>query len=78
MVEQMSEKSYKIELKCFFCDHILVSEENKKFQSGDLILCSNCNKGNDYDSLIEVAKEKGIELIKDDLNDYFKKTFESK
>ncbi|MCL9682739.1 hypothetical protein [Legionella maioricensis] len=74
----MSEKSYKIELKCLFCDHVLVAEESKKFQSGDLIPCSNCNKENDYDSLIEVAKEKGIELIRDDLKDHFKKAFEKK
>ena len=71
----MNEKPYKIELECLFCDHVLSADENKEFQSGDLIICLNCNKGNDYDSIIEVAKEKGIELVKKDINEHFKKSF---
>lgn len=67
-------ESYKIELKCLYCDFALMGEENKEFQSGDLIICSCCNKGNDYDSLLEVAMEDGIKLIKGDLLEKFIKT----
>jgi len=55
-----------------------MGENDKEFQSGDLIKCSNCNKENDYDSILEIAKEKGVELIKQDLIDDFKKIFEKK
>lgn len=64
-----------ISLKCLFCGSILQGPEDAKFQSGDLIKCSNCGEENDYDSLLEVAKEEGIEMVKKQVSDIFKKSF---
>lgn len=67
------QENYSITLTCLFCDSPLQKEENQEFQSGDLINCKNCGQDNDYDSLIAIAKEKGIETIKGDLNNEIKK-----
>lgn len=52
-----------ITLVCLFCGADLQSTEDTKFLSGDLIQCRQCGERNDYDSLIEAAKEKGISEI---------------
>jgi hypothetical protein len=69
------EENYTITLTCLFCDSPLQKEANQEVQSGDFIKCKNCDQDNDYDSLISIAKEKGLELVKDDLNDEIKKMF---
>ncbi|UXD87212.1 hypothetical protein [Thalassolituus hydrocarboniclasticus] len=61
------DKSYSIEVKCLFCDATLKTGEGLEHQSGDMIKCSECGELNDYDSVLEVAKEQGIELIKNEL-----------
>ena len=61
------DKSYSIELKCLFCDTTLKTEVEQEYQSGDMIKCSECGELNDYDSVLDVAKEKGVELVKDEL-----------
>lgn len=45
---------------CLFCDSPLVGEEDAEFETGDMIKCTGCGEGNDYDSVLEVAKEKGM------------------
>lgn len=67
------QENYSITLTCLFCDSPLQKEEDQEFQSGDLIKCKNCGQDNDYDSLIAIAKEKGIELVKSDVHDEIKK-----
>jgi len=58
-------EQFSITLTCLFCDAPLQGEE-KEFQSGDLIKCSNCNEVNDYDSLRDIAIDKGTELAKNE------------
>ena len=54
----------KISLKCLFCKSDIMAEEGKQYQSGDMIECRECHEMNDYDSLMEVAKEVGLEKMK--------------
>lgn len=53
----------KITVLCLFCHTPLKADENTEYESGSLIECNSCGELNDYDSVIEVAKEKGIEDI---------------
>lgn len=58
------EKSTHISLQCLFCfsEKFVLPEENYTPQSGELIQCSNCERMNDYDSLIRVFQKKGNEF----------------
>lgn len=56
-----------IELRCLFCDAVLEGPEDAELNSGDLIECIACGEGNDYDSVLEVAKEKGVEQMTDEV-----------
>ena len=49
-----------VNLLCLFCDSPLLGNEDADFESGDMIKCSECDEENDYDSVLEVAKEKGV------------------
>lgn len=69
------DKSYTIEVKCLFCEATLQKGENDEYKSGDLIKCSNCNEMNDYDAVLEVAKEKGVEKVKADVTQDIQKQF---
>ncbi|MBD5770611.1 hypothetical protein [Marinomonas colpomeniae] len=60
------DNSYSIEVVCLFCDAPLRIEDNKEYQSGDMINCFECKELNDYDSVLDIAKEKGIKLAKDE------------
>ena len=71
----MSDESFEVNLKCLFCDSELKVDTNKNFASGDMLICQNCGEGNDFDSLIEVAKEEGIALAKQQLNSLIKNKF---
>lgn len=69
-----------IQLTCLFCDAVLGGKPgDDKPKSGDLITCPACGQGNDFDSVMEVAKEKGVAQMKDavksQLADEFKKLF---
>lgn len=68
------EESFTVELKCLFCDCPLEGDSEQEFSSGDLIECQNCNELNDYDSLIEVAKEEGISIVKNQVDAHLKQT----
>jgi hypothetical protein len=63
---------FTIELKCLFCDQNLIGVEGKEYACGDLIACSNCNKKNLYDSLLEVAIEKAKEKMSHEILKEFK------
>jgi peptide subunit release factor 1 (eRF1) len=59
----MEDKSFSISLKCMFCDCALEGETEQEFSSGDMIKCQECGELNDYDALIELAKEEGKEAV---------------
>lgn len=60
-------ENFSVALTCLFCGATLQGREDATFKSGDLIPCSHCGEGNDYDSAVEVAKEKGVTQVKDAL-----------
>ena len=70
-----------VALRCLFCDAAFTDKdvEKKEPESGDLITCAVCGQGNDYDSVLEVAKEKGAaemkEILKKKFAEEFKKLF---
>ena len=49
-----------IEVLCLFCHKPLKENEAVMLNSGDLIKCESCGELNDYDSVINIAKEKGV------------------
>ena len=75
----MNVPDLKVELVCLFCGTLLQGGEDVVFTSGDLIKCQQCNEDSDYDSVLEVAKEKGVnqmkELIAEQLQKKFKEMF---
>ena len=71
------DKNYSVEVECLFCDAALKVEVGKEYQSGDMIKCSECGELNDYDSLLDVAKEKGMELVKVELEKELKSKFKN-
>lgn len=71
------DKNYTIEVVCLFCDSTLKVEEGKEYQSGDMIKCSECDEFNDYDSVLDIAKEKGVELAKNEFEKELKSTFKN-
>jgi len=68
------DKEFKITALCLFCQTPLQAEEGASFESGDMIKCASCGESNDYDSVIEVAKEKGIEKVKSQVEAELKKS----
>ncbi|WP_443738712.1 hypothetical protein [Treponema sp.] len=52
-----------IKLRCIFCGSgsFEVPEEGYQPEHGEQILCSNCGRINDYDSLLKVAKKHATE-----------------
>jgi len=70
---------FTVSLKCLFCGELLERTEGVEYQSGDLIKCTKCGEENDYDSVLEVAKEEGVgqvkEMVKDQLQEQFKGLF---
>jgi len=71
------DKSYSIKVKCLFCDATLTTKEDQEYQSGDMIECSNCGELNDYDSVLDIAKEEGVQLVKDELEKELKSKFKN-
>ena len=69
--------SFTIEALCLFCNTALTSEEGEESHSGDLIKCNNCGELNDYDSVVEVAKEKGVEKVKTEMEKELSKTMKN-
>jgi hypothetical protein len=65
-----------IKISCMrlFCGAPLEGPDGVKYSSGDLIKCQQCGEGNDFDSVVEVAKEKGMKQLKDELLKSLKNT----
>lgn len=71
----MSQLKFKIEIKCLFCDAVLSGKANKKYESGDMLKCQNCQALNDYDSLLSVVEEEAEERIAKHLDEVISKRF---
>ncbi|MFA5215132.1 hypothetical protein [Sulfuricurvum sp.] len=71
----MIEENFTVSLTCLFCDVGLEGDTCVEYKSGDLIKCQNCDAENDYGSLIEIAKSKGIEKVKLDIENELKNIF---
>ena len=74
----MKEK-YTIKMKCLFCksEEFELSEKDYQPSYGEMIRCANCGKFNDYESMCNVAKEKGFEIVKDEAEKLIKDTFKN-
>lgn len=64
-----------VELTCLFCDSVLSGDEDAEFESGDMIQCAECSENNDYDSVLEVAKEKGVAAMEKKAKEAIEKEF---
>lgn len=64
-----------VSLKCLFCGETLQGPEDAEYQSSDLIKCAKCGEENDYDSVLEVAKEEGVSQVKEIVEDELQKQF---
>jgi len=71
----MDDVERKITLVCLFCGSPLQGAEDAEYASGDMIKCNECGEFNDYDSVIEVAKEKGIAEISEEVQRQLKREF---
>lgn len=69
----MDMPEFSVSLTYLFCGSVLEGQKNPEYKSGDLIKCAKCGKENDYDSIVEVAKEEGITKIKEVVEDQLKK-----
>lgn len=66
---------FTISLKCLFCGSALEGPEDAEYCSGDLIKCTKCGEDNDYNSVLEVGKEEGIEKVQSIAQEQLKKEF---
>lgn len=60
-----------LNMYCFFCkstNSFVLPNEYYIPQSGDQILCANCGKTNDYDSLVRVLDENVEKLMEKKFN----------
>lgn len=71
------DSEFKITALCLFCQAPLQAEEYAELNSGDLIKCESCGELNDYNSVIEVAKEKGVEKVKSQVEAELEKTIKN-
>ena len=57
------EEKPQMSLQCLFCcsPQFELPEEGYQPQPGEQIKCANCERMNDYDSLVRVVKRKGKE-----------------
>jgi hypothetical protein len=74
----MTEEKFSVPLTCLFCGSVLEGKEDAVFQSGDLIPCSQCGEGNDFESVVEIGKEKAVERVKEDLQSQLDSIFKRK
>lgn len=63
----------RVTLVCLFCGSPLQGAKDAECASGDMIECNECGESNDCDSVIEVAKEKGIAEISEEVQRQLKR-----
>jgi hypothetical protein len=66
-----------VNLKCLFCGSALEGPEDIEYVSGDMMKCTKCGEDNDFDSVMEVAKEEGIEKMKGIVQEQLEKEFKN-
>ena len=64
---------FSIDVLCLFCNTTLQEDKNVTHNSGDLIKCHSCGELNDYDSVINIAQEKGVEIVNKQIEDELQK-----
>ncbi|VAW85891.1 hypothetical protein MNBD_GAMMA17-1423 [hydrothermal vent metagenome] len=70
----MEDDNFEVPIKCLFCGVVLRGPEDAKHESGDLIECQECGEGNDFYSVIDVAKEDATNIVKEKLDKTLEKT----
>ena len=63
----MSEKTYSACAICLFCGSVLQATDEEKPESGGLIHCNQCGQDNDHDSVMEIASDKVMEQLNEDI-----------
>lgn len=71
------DKKYSIDVTCLFCDTPLKGESDRNYASGDMLNCTECGELNDYDAVIGIAKEKGVALVKNNIEKELKAKFKN-
>ncbi len=63
----MKEK-YSIKMYCLFCksEQFELPDENYQPSHGEMIKCANCGRLNDYTSMFQITKEKGMQIAKEE------------
>ncbi|WP_295582579.1 hypothetical protein [uncultured Lamprocystis sp.] len=62
-----------ISLKCLFCGEALEGPEGADYRSGDLIKCTKCGEENNYDSVLDIAKDEGMSQVREMVEDQLQK-----
>ncbi len=70
-------ETYTVTLLCVFCDAPLQDENGKEYQAGELIKCDSCGEDNDYGSVYEIAKDKGLQLVEEEVLKTINQAFKS-
>ena len=67
-------ENYSIKMRCLFCksEQFELPEENYQPSYGEMIKCANCGRLNDYTSMLEVSKEKTIQIAKEEAEEMIK------
>ncbi len=65
--------NFEVKVLCLFCQMPLQVDKDTEYESGDMIKCVSCGEFNDFDSVFEVAKEEGIKLVKNQVEEEFNK-----
>ena len=69
------EEKWEIKMTCLFCkSNQFEIEEGREYASGDMIKCGNCGKLNDYESMLNVTKEKAMDIAKAEAKKMIDKT----
>lgn len=64
-----------ITLRCLFCQSPLEAPEETEFSPGDLITCNRCGEENEFASVLEVAKEEGIDEMTKEVKKQLEREF---
>lgn len=67
----MEEIHENIPLRCAFCmsTSFEIPHTGYQPQPGEMLKCGNCGRLNDYESILRVAEEQGVEFVNDKVNE---------
>lgn len=68
-----------IKMVCLFCKSEQFELPKKGYQpsNGEMIKCANCGRLNDYTSMLNITKEKAIEIAKAEAQKIIKNTMKN-